>query len=76
MDWNRLRSGDNRALNPDHQDVFDMIAEQRAEIERLRELLREGVRKHENYPGGYRALQSEPGLFEYWKRVREALGDD
>ena len=37
LDWNRLRSGDNRALDPDHQDVFDLVAEQRAEIERLRE---------------------------------------
>ena len=37
LDWNRLRSGDNRALDPDHQDVFDLVAEQRAEIDRLRE---------------------------------------
>ena len=39
LDWNRLRSGDNRALDPDHQDVFDLVAEQRAEIERLREIV-------------------------------------
>jgi hypothetical protein len=37
LDWNRLRSGDNRALDPEHQDVFDLVAEQRAEIERLRD---------------------------------------
>ncbi len=37
LDWNRLRSGDNRALISDHQDVFDMVAGMRAEIERLRE---------------------------------------
>ena len=41
LDWNRLRSGDNRAMDPDHQDVFDLVAEQRAEIERLRGLLRQ-----------------------------------
>jgi regulator of replication initiation timing len=37
LDWNRLRSGDNRALISDHQDVFDMVAGMRAEIERLRQ---------------------------------------
>ena len=41
LDWNRLRSGDNRALISDHQDVFEMVAEMRNEIERLRGLLRE-----------------------------------
>jgi hypothetical protein len=47
-----------------------------AEIERLRGLLREGWRKHDTYPSGYMAIRSEPGLWEYWKRVREALGDE
>jgi hypothetical protein len=36
LDWNRLRSGDNRALLADHQDVFDMVAGMRDEIEWLR----------------------------------------
>jgi chromosome segregation ATPase len=41
LDWNRLRSGDNRALISDHQDVFDMLAGMRDEIERLRGLVEE-----------------------------------
>ena len=45
LDWNRLRSGDNRALISDHQDVFDMVAGMRAEIERLRGLLRDDKRE-------------------------------
>lgn len=36
LDWNRLRSGDLRALNPDHQDVFNMVFDLQAENERLR----------------------------------------
>lgn len=40
LDWNRLRSGDYRALDPDHQDVFDMVAALKAEIERLQRHVR------------------------------------
>jgi len=36
LDWNRLRSGDNRALLAGHQDVFDLVSGMRDEIERLR----------------------------------------
>ena len=35
LDWNRLHSGDNRALNPEHQDVFDMVADYVLENEQL-----------------------------------------
>lgn len=35
LDWNRLRSGDYRALNADHQDVFDMVKSLRDELGRL-----------------------------------------
>jgi hypothetical protein len=33
LDWNRLRSGDNRALDPEHQDVFDMVERLREELD-------------------------------------------
>ena len=66
MDWNRLRSGDYRAIDDEHQDVFDMIAAKDAEIERLRGLLMEVW----NWAiGGPTGVSSD--LFE---RVREALG--
>ena len=29
LDWNRLRSGDYRALSPEHRDVFRMVQELR-----------------------------------------------
>ncbi len=35
LDWNRLRSGNYRALDPDHQDVFDMFQGFNERIEAL-----------------------------------------
>jgi hypothetical protein len=43
------------------------------EIKQLRELLREGMEKHESYPSGYMAIRAEPGLWAYWQRVKEHL---
>ena len=37
LDWDRLRSGDLRALDPDHQDIFNMVYDLQAEVELLRE---------------------------------------
>jgi hypothetical protein len=59
-----------------YKEALSALVECRDEIERLRELLNEGLRKHENYPGGYIALRAEPGLFEYWKRVKGILGNE
>ena len=62
LDWDRLRSGDQRALIADHQDVFNMMFDLQAEIERLRGLLRD-------------LLDSETLTNVWHVRVREALGD-
>jgi hypothetical protein len=77
LDWSRLRSGDNRALIPDHQDVFDMVAGMRrerdealADIERLRTHIaeieawrEEGQLLFDNYAVGLGAMF---GLGKWW----------
>ena len=81
MDWNRLRAGDYRALDPDHQDVFDIVASKDVEIERLRDALGfvlEAASWH--FDGEADSENESPedmtahinGLIV--KRVREALG--
>lgn len=82
LDWNRLRSGDQRALIADHQDVFNMMFDLQAEIERLRGLLREcdcalGWQGHNGSCLDQSFNDYDPDCPEckLLMRVREALGE-
>jgi hypothetical protein len=90
LDWNRLRSGDRRALIADHQDVFDMVTAKENEIERLREenstlsdslaakadRIDRLVETVVRLRGLLREGVEYPGSTQWLQRVREALGDD
>lgn len=57
-------------VHPCDDSTATNLASALADNERLRGLLREGDEKHHRLT----VVTSEPAIFHYWKRVREALG--